>query len=73
MRCFTRFCGFLQNIFPNHTKRCVTKSKTVQQGTVELNLEVRLLDGNTDFVNSLAGMEGIRSAVLVSYNGEYMG
>lgn len=57
----------------NHTKRCVTKSKTVQQGTVELNLEVRLLDGNTDFVNSLAGMEGIRSAVLVSYNGEYMG
>lgn len=57
----------------NHTKRCVTKSKTVQQGMIELNLEVRLHDDSTDFVNALAGMEGVRSAVLVSYNGDYMG
>ena len=55
------------------TRRCVTKSKTVQQGRIELNLEVRLRDGDTGFVNELAGMEGVRSAVLVSYNGDYMG
>ena len=57
----------------NNTKRCVVKSKTVQQGLIELNLEVRLKDDGTDFVNALAGLEGVGSAVLVSYNGDYMG
>ena len=28
---------------------------------------------NTDFINALSDLPGIRSAVLVSYNGEYMG
>lgn len=54
-------------------QRMVVKSKTVQQGSVELNVEVRMKDENTDFVNILSEMEGISSAVLVSYNGDYMG
>ena len=49
------------------------KSKTAQAGLIELNLEVRLRDDNTDFVNDLAEMQGVQSAVLVSYNGDYMG
>ena len=49
------------------------KSKTVRKGTVELNLEVRLKDDSTDFINKIADMEGVNDAVLVSYNGEYMG
>ncbi len=49
------------------------KSKTAQKNMVELNLEVRLKDDNTDFVNALASMPGVNSAVLVSYNGDYMG
>lgn len=53
--------------------RCVVKSKTAQKDMVELNLEIRMKEDNTDFVNELAKMEGINSAVLVSYNGEYMG
>ena len=53
--------------------RCVVKSKTVQKSGVELNLEIRMKEDNTDFVNELADMEGINSAVLVSFNGEYMG
>ena len=55
------------------TRRCAVKSKTAQAGSVELNLEVSLKDGNTDFVNILSQMEGVRSAVLVSYHGDYMG
>ena len=55
------------------TERCVVKSKTAQKGNVELNLEVRLKDDNTDFINELSGMSGVSSAVLVSFNGEYMG
>ena len=56
-----------------NTVRCAVKSKTAREGAVELNAEVRLKDGNTDFVNELAALEGVSSAVLVSYNGDYMG
>ena len=55
------------------TDKCVVKSKTARKDLVELNLEIRLKDDNTDFVNTLAEMPGVHSAVLVSYNGEYMG
>ncbi len=54
-------------------KKCVVKSKTVTKDQIELNLEVRLKEDNTDFVNELSSMEKVNSAVLVSYNGEYMG
>ena len=54
-------------------ERLVVKSKTAQKGEIELNLEIRLKDDNTDFINVLAEMDGVRSAVLVSYNGDYMG
>ena len=54
-------------------QRLTVKSKTVQKGAVELNLEVRMKDENTDFINDLSEMQGVASAVLVSYNGDYMG
>lgn len=57
----------------NHVQKCVVKSKTAQKNSIELNLEVRLSDNNTDFVNALADISGVTSAVLVSYNGDYMG
>ncbi len=56
-----------------HTTKCVVKSKSAQKGAVELNCEVRLKSESTDFVNALAEMQGVQSAVLVSYNGDYMG
>ena len=49
------------------------KSKTVRKGSIELNTEIRMKDDNTDFINTLADMNGINNAVLVSYNGDYMG
>ena len=54
-------------------KRCIVKGKTAQKGQVELNMEIRLRDDNTDFINELSDMKGVESAVLVSYNGDYMG
>ena len=53
--------------------KCSVKSKTVQAGAIELNVEVRMKSGDTGFVNELSAIPGVRSAVLVSYNGEYMG
>ncbi len=55
-----------------NTVKAVTKSKSVQSGLIELNLEIRLKDDNTDFVNALSSINGVTRAVLVSYNGDYM-
>ena len=57
----------------SHVERSVVKSKTASAGKVELNLEVRLKENNTDFVTALSRLPGVRNAVLVSYNGDYMG
>ena len=55
------------------TNRCTVKSKSAQKGSLELTVEIRLKDDNTDFINTLSEMQGVSSAVLVSYNGDYMG
>ena len=57
----------------SNTVKCAVKSKTARKGAVELYCEIRLHGGNTDFVNALSDLEGVNSAVLVSYNGDYMG
>lgn len=57
----------------DNVKKCVVKSKTAANGSVELNLEIRMASDNTDFINALSTMPGVNSAALVSYNGEYMG
>ena len=55
-----------------HVKKSVVKSKTVSKNGVELTVEVRLKEQDTAFVNGLSELEGVTSAVLVSYNGDYM-
>ena len=57
----------------SQVKKCKVKSKSAQKGLVELNLEIRLQEDDTDFVNELSEIAGVESAVLVSYNGDYMG
>lgn len=54
-------------------ENAVIKSKTAQSGNIELNYEVRLKVSDTDFISTLSEMDGVNSAVLVSYNGDYLG
>lgn len=55
-------------------KKHVVKSKTVSSDKdIELTVEVRLKDMSTAFVNEIASINGVKNAVLVSYNGDYMG
>ena len=49
------------------------KSESAQKGSIEMTYEVTLKNGNTDFITQLSEMDGVASAVLVSYNGDYMG
>ena len=62
-----------KDFLDKQVQRCVVKSKTAQKGAIELNMEIRMKEENTDFINILSEMDGVNSAVLVSYNGEYMG
>lgn len=53
-------------------KKSAVKSKTVSAQGIELTIEVRLPEMSTAFVNTVAGLEGVQNAVLVSYNGDYL-
>lgn len=62
----------LELLSKNVTKSTI-KSKSAVKGAIELNIEVRLKDDNTDFITALSETDGVSSAVIVSYNGDYMG
>ena len=54
-------------------EKSVVESKTVSAEQVELSYEIRLKNDDTSFLNGLMRIDGVANAVLVSYNGEYMG
>ena len=56
-----------------HVEKASVTSKTAQSGNIEFTCEVRLKGDDTAFITALSEMEGVNSAVLVSYNGDYMG
>ena len=56
----------------NLVERFVVKTKSVTAGGTELTAEIRIKNQDTGFVQDLYEIEGVSSAVLVSYNGEYM-
>ena len=56
-----------------NVEKAVIKAKTCQNGNIEMTWEIRLLKHNTDFITELSEMDGVNSAVLVSYNGDYLG
>ena len=53
--------------------RSTDKSKSAVKGAIEMNIEVRLKEDDTDFIGTLSEMPGVNSAVIVSHNGDYMG
>ena len=54
-------------------EKMAVKSKTVRRDFIELTCEIRVRNDDTSFINALSETEGVNSAVLVSYNGDYMG
>lgn len=61
------------DLIAKNVLRTTVKSKSASKNGIEMNIEVRLKDDNTDFINILSQMPGVNSAVIVSYNGDYMG
>jgi len=60
-------------LLEGRVKKYVLKSKTVSKNGVEVTIEVRLKNMATPFINELSALKGVKNAVLVSYNGDYMG
>lgn len=56
-----------------NTGKHSVKSKSAQKGAIELTYEVTLKNDDTNFITALSEMPGVQSAMLVSYNGDYMG
>ncbi|MCM3703118.1 DUF4956 domain-containing protein [Paenibacillus macerans] len=56
----------------NLVKRYNVKQKTVTPGNIEMTLEVRLRDQEGKFVNRISELGGVKNAVLISYNGDYV-
>ncbi len=57
-----------------YVKKHVIKSKTVSAHTgIEVTIEIRLNEMETKFVNEISQINGVKNAVLVSYNGDYLG
>ena len=62
-----------KDLLAQNVIRSAVKSKSAVKGAIEMNIEVRLKEDNTDFINAIAELPGVNSAVIVSYNGDYMG
>ena len=63
----------VERFLKQNTGKVTVKSKSAQKGSIELTWEVTLKQNGTDFITKLSEMDGVSSAVLVSYNGDYMG
>ena len=63
----------VMNIIEEKTGKSLVKGKTVSKDGMELTVEVLLKDGYSKFVNEIISIKGVLNAVMVSYNGEYMG
>jgi uncharacterized membrane protein YhiD involved in acid resistance len=62
----------VDNYLKNNFKRLTLKSKTITKDNTELTTEIRLNKNNSDHINNLSNIDGVKNAVLVSYNGDYV-
>lgn len=64
--------GLIHSQMRTIVKRYNVKQKTVSPGNIEMTLEVRLRDGEGKLVNQISELGGVKNAVLISYNGDYV-
>lgn len=60
------------SLVQKNVRRCRVKSKSVTKSGTELTVDIRLNKDDTAFMQTVSDLPGVISAVLVTYNGEYM-
>ncbi|QCR31071.1 DUF4956 domain-containing protein [Lysinibacillus sp. SGAir0095] len=62
----------LEHIVAGHvTKHTVKSRSVVHSNNFEITYEVRIKDDNTSFLNSISDINGVQSAVMLSYDGNF--
>ena len=63
----------IMTLLKQAVKRYGVKSKSIfPGGAAELTVEIRVKDNETTVLNSVSALPGVKSAVMVSYNGDYV-
>ncbi len=47
------------------------RNKSISGGVTEITIEMQIKNGNTTFVDKISQIDGVHSAVLVNYNGDF--
>lgn len=62
----------LEHVISGNTKKYSIKSKSVMPGNAfEVTYEVRVKEKDTGFVNTISAIDGVKSAIMLSYDGNF--
>jgi uncharacterized membrane protein YhiD involved in acid resistance len=62
----------LEHVVSENSKKHTVKSKSVMPGSeYEVTYEVRVKDNDMSFINHISEMDGVRSAIMLSYDGNF--
>ncbi|TCZ73594.1 DUF4956 domain-containing protein [Paenibacillus albiflavus] len=65
--------GTLEQIVSTVSRKHTVKSKSNSPyaGGMEITYELRLKENSTEFINKITGMNGVNSAIMLSYDGNF--
>jgi uncharacterized membrane protein YhiD involved in acid resistance len=62
----------LERVISEHAKKHSLKSKSVMPGNdFEVTYEIRVKENDLSFINNISGLEGVKSAIMLSYDGNF--
>jgi uncharacterized membrane protein YhiD involved in acid resistance len=62
----------LTKTISNHAKKFSLKSKSIMPGNdLEVTYEIRVKENNATFINNLSKLDGVKSAIMLSYDGNF--
>ncbi|WP_312096978.1 DUF4956 domain-containing protein [Niallia sp.] len=62
----------LTKTLSNHTKKFSVKSKSIMPGNdFEVTYEIRVKENNATFINTISKLDGVKSAIMLSYDGNF--
>lgn len=62
----------LEHVISGNTKKHSIKSKSVMPGNdYEVTYEIRVKDNEMSFINNISDTEGVKSAIMLSYDGNF--
>lgn len=59
-------------IIKKNIQKYKIKNKAISKNGIEIILEIRLRNGNSDFVNEISKVPGIQNVSMINYKGEYV-